>query len=91
MWRLQRTDTFARTLRRLLKRSPKLASPVAAALELLEVDPFAPALRLHSLHGQLEGLWAARVTHQIRLILVLVKEEQEITLVDVGSHDDVYR
>ncbi len=91
MWRLGRTQTFIRTARRLLKRSPNLRRAVGAALELLEIDPHHPHLKLHRLHGHLDGLWAARVNPNIRLILNVDHEEHEIILIDIGSHDDVYR
>ena len=91
MWRLSRTDTFLRTARRLVKRDPQLATPLSATLEQLEDDPRHQRLRLHRLRGQLEGLWAARVTYRIRVVLILDEDQREITLLDVGTHDEVYR
>ena len=90
MWRLSRTDTFARTARRLLKRNPQLVEPLGAALELLEADPHHPRLRLHRLRGRLDGLWAARVTYRVRLVLTLDETDREVILLDIGSHDEVY-
>lgn len=90
MWRLGRSETFVRTARRLLARNPKLAPRLAASLDLLEADPHHPRLRLHRLHGPLEGLWAARVIYRIRLVLTLDEEHHEILLLDIGSHDEVY-
>jgi len=91
MWRLSRTDAFVRTARRLVKRDPQLSDPLAADLAQLEGDPHHPRLKLHALRGQLEGLWAARVTYRIRVVVVLHEEQREITLVDIGTHDEVYR
>lgn len=91
MWRLSRTNTFARTARRLVKRDARLATPLASALEQLEDDPYHPRLKLNRLHGQLEGLWAVRVTFRIRLVLLVAEDGREITLLDVGTHDEVYR
>ena len=91
MWRLSRTDTFVRTARRFVKRNPQLAPALAATLEQLADDPRHPRLRLHRLRGQLDGLWAARVTYRIRVVLILDEDQREITLLDVGTHDEVYR
>lgn len=91
MWRLSRTDTFLRTARRLVKRDPQLAEALAATLEQLEDDPRHPRLKLHRLRGQLEGLWAARITYQIRVVFTLNEHDREIVLLDVGTHDEVYR
>lgn len=87
MWRLRRTETFVRTARKLVKRSPQLVAPLATALELLESDPRHSRLKLHPLHGPLDGLWAVRVTYQVRLVLVLDDDRQEVTLLDVGSQE----
>mgnify|MGYP001301487111 CR=1 FL=1 len=91
MWRLSRTDTFIRTARRLMKRDPLLEGALAAVLEQLEKDPRHPRLRLHRLRGRLEGLCAVRVTYRIRLVLILDEDDREITLLDIGTHDEVYR
>ena len=91
MWRLGRTQTFVRTARRFLKRNPNLKQVLGITLELLETDPHQPRLRLHRLHGQLDGLWSVRVTPRIRLILTLDLQKNEIVLLHIGSHDEVYR
>jgi mRNA-degrading endonuclease YafQ of YafQ-DinJ toxin-antitoxin module len=91
MWRLGRTDTFVRTARRLVKRDPRLKPHLQATLGLLELDPHHPRLKLHQLRGALDGLWAVRVTYRIRLVLTLDEESRQIILLDIGSHDEVYR
>ncbi len=91
MWRLSRTETFVRTARRLVKRDPRLAQALTATLELLADDPWNPRLRIHGLKGRLKELWAVRVNFSIRLIIVLDRENKLITLLDIGSHDEVYR
>ncbi len=91
MWRLGRTQGFVRTARRLLKRNPSLVALVGSTLQRLESDPHQPGLRLHPLRGKLEGLWSARVTPRIRVILTIDPEKKEIILLDIGSHDEVYR
>ena len=57
----------------------------------MEADPSQPHLRLHPLRGGLEGVHAVSVTYMYRITLALSAEKQEITLLDIGSHDDVYR
>jgi mRNA interferase YafQ len=91
MWRLSRTDTFVRTARKLLRRNPQLKTAFGETLEDLEKDPQDPRLKLHRLRGQLDGLWAVRVTFQIRIVLLVDEDQHELTLLDIGSHDDVYR
>ncbi len=63
----------------------------ASILRDLENDPFQPHLRLHHLGGKLKGLQAVSITHSYRITLTVMLTEKEIILLDVGSHDEVYR
>ena len=85
------TDTFSRTARKFLKRHPDLVEPFTRAMKLLERDPHSPTLRLHPLTGALKGKHAIRITYAHQVVLILRITEKEIVLLDVGSHDDVYR
>ncbi len=85
------TNTFARSARRFLKRNRQLEGEFVRVLSLLEEDPNAPSLRLHPLRGKLAGKHAVSLTYSHRIVLILALEEGEIILLDVGSHDEVYR
>jgi mRNA-degrading endonuclease YafQ of YafQ-DinJ toxin-antitoxin module len=58
-------------------------------MELFLKEPFNPHLRTHKLTGRLEGLWAFSVTYDCRVIFKFL-DEDEILLVDIGGHDEVY-
>ena len=49
------------------------------------------SLRLHPLSGELEGLHAVSLTYVYRITLTLRITKKEIVLLDIGSHDEVYR
>ena len=85
------TETFARTARRFLRRHPDLRADFAAVLRQLETDPGHPSLRLHPLHGRHRNKHAVSLTYSYRIVLILALTRGEIVLLDVGSHDDVYR
>lgn len=91
MYELVWTPRFARQLRKFQRAHPELRQRIAQTLRDLEQDPLQPHLRLHPLHGELSGLHAVSVTYSFRIILTLKVTEREIILLDVGSHDDVYR
>ena len=57
----------------------------------LEDGPFQPSLRLHPLSGKLRGKHAVSLTRDYRITLTLVVSDQTITLIDIGTHDEVYR
>ena len=84
------TETFTRTARRFLRTRPALRPTLASVLGKLENDPFDSSLRLHPLHGALEGKSAIRLTYSYRIVLRVEIREHEIFLLDIGSHDDVY-
>ena len=60
---------------------------------MLVADPVEPRLRTHKLKGQLEGTWACSIGYDMRLIFEFVKgagKEDEILLIEIGTHDEVY-
>lgn len=84
------TASYEKIERLFLRRHPDLLDRYHRTLALLEHDPFHASLRLHALHGQLAGLHAVSITIQYRITIELEVREQEIILVSVGSHGDVY-
>jgi len=85
------TATFARTARKFLRRHPELAGIFRDAIEQLETDPDAPRLRRHPLQGRHAGKFSARLTYEHRIVFLLRVREREVVLLDIGSHDEVYR
>ena len=91
MFSVTTSESFLRQARRFFKKHPDLKPRFAAIFEQLQHDPFQPSLGLHPLSGKLAGCHAVRLTYSYRITLTLLITEKEITLLDIGSHDDVYR
>ena len=85
------TDTFRRTARKFLRRHRDLVGLFEDVLKQLESDPRAPKLRLHPLQGRHRDKHAVSLTYSYRIVLILCIEDGDIVLLDVGSHDEVYR
>ena len=85
------TESFARTARKFLRRHPELEGILADVLRQLETDPNSPRLRLHPLRGRHKGKHAVSVTYEYRIVLILRLTAGEVVLLDVGTHDEVYR
>ncbi|MBF0196142.1 MAG: plasmid stabilization protein [Planctomycetes bacterium] len=85
------TDTFTRTARKYLRKHPNLRGIFKDILSQLEIDPSAPRLRMHRLKGKHRNKHSVRLTYSDRIILFLKLTEKEIILLDVGTHDEVYR
>ncbi len=91
MYGLVRTSYFDRRLERFLRAHPELRKRIAQLFRDLESDPYRPRLRLHALSGELQGLHAVRLTYAHRITIVIRLAEREIDLINIGSHDEVYR
>ncbi|MCX6074000.1 MAG: type II toxin-antitoxin system YafQ family toxin [Campylobacterales bacterium] len=72
------------------KKHPDLLEKYGIILKKLENDPFEPSLKLHKLQGNLEKFHAVRLTYEYRIVLILQIVDEQIVLVDIGTHDDVY-
>jgi addiction module RelE/StbE family toxin len=85
------TDSFLRRARKFFKKHPGLRRRFEQIVDDLIVDPSAPHLDYHHLSSKLKGTQAVRLTDSYRIILTIVIAEKEIILLDIGSHDEVYR
>ena len=91
MYSIVAPKQFLRQARKFFKRHPELKPRFARVLGDLQADPFQPHLELHPLSGKLAGCHAVSLTHGYRITLTLLITKKEIILLDIGSHDDVYR
>jgi addiction module RelE/StbE family toxin len=91
MYTIVTPQQFFRLARKFFRQHPDLQPRFARVIEDLQNDPFHPRLALHALSGKLEGCHAVRLTYSYRITLTLMVTEAEIILLDIGSHDDVYR
>ena len=91
MYALVTTHHFDRSVAKFSRAHPELRKQLAKIFRDLEADPFQPHLRLHALKGSLEGLHAVSLTHAYRVTLMLRAPKKEIILLDLGSHEEVYR
>ena len=84
------TEQYNRRAARFLKRHPDLEKQYLKTLQLLELNPHHPSLRLHALSGRLEGLHSVSINLSYRITLELLITKDQIVPVNVGDHDAVY-
>ena len=82
---------FLRRAKKCFKKHPDLKKTFADVVDDLRKDPFQPHLELHALGGKLRDCYAVSLTYRYRITLTLMVTEKEIILLDIGSHDDVYK
>ena len=83
-------ESYIRRARKFIKRHLELIGQYRKTLELLEINPRHPSLRLHPLKGKLAGLHSVSINIGYRISLEMVISEQEIILINIGTHDEVY-
>lgn len=84
------TEQYNRRAAHFLKRHPGLRQPYLKTLQLLELNPAHPSLRLHPLRGGLDGLHSVSINLSYRITLELLIQDGQIIPVNVGDHDTVH-
>ncbi len=90
MFQISASDYFIKHSKKFFQKHPDLKEKFRQTIDDLAQDPFQPYLKLHPLKGNLQGLHAIRLTYSFRITLTLQLTEHNITLLDIGSHDEVY-
>jgi mRNA-degrading endonuclease YafQ of YafQ-DinJ toxin-antitoxin module len=91
MYTITTPQQFLHQARKFFKKHPDLKPRFASVVADLQNDPFQSCLALHPLGGKLAGCHAVSLTYGYRITLTLLITEKEIILLDIGSHDEVYR
>ncbi len=91
MYTLVWTPHFTRAAEDFIKRHGELRKKFAGILRYLEKDSFQPHLKYHRLGGKRKDVQAVSLTDSYRIVLTVVISEKEVILLDIGSHDEVYR
>jgi addiction module RelE/StbE family toxin len=80
---------FKKAYQKKIKTDDNLKKKFWKTMKLFSSNPFSKQLRTHKLTGTLKGLWAFSVDYDTRVIFSFLKDD-EILLIDIGSHDEVY-
>jgi len=85
------TAGYNRRAVRFLKKHPELKNQYLKTLQLLELNPYHPSLRLHALEGRLVGLHSVSINTSYRITMEFLIQADEVVPVNVGTHDEVCR
>ncbi|MCK5519808.1 MAG: plasmid stabilization protein [Candidatus Marinimicrobia bacterium] len=91
MVKLVFTETYTVRATKFIRKHQEIIGQYKKALELLELNPYHPSLRLHKLKGRLSELHSVSINISYRIILELILVDNQIILVDIGTHDAIYR
>ena len=90
MFQLVFTETYLKREKKFLKNHTDLIERYKKVLRLLELNPNHPSLRLHKLKGKFSDKYSVSITMNYRIILTFTIVKDEIVLIDIGAHDDIY-
>ena len=83
-------ESYIRRAKKFLRKHPEIHSQYKKTLQLLELNPYHPSLRLHNLEGRLQGLSSVSINISYRIVLELEIIDEKIVLINIGDHDQVY-
>ncbi|MBU1657717.1 plasmid stabilization protein [bacterium] len=84
------TETYLKKLKKFLKKHPNVLERYIKTVEILEVNPQHPSLRLHKLQGRLGEFHSVSINMEYRVVIDFIINEGEIIPIDIGTHDEVY-
>ena len=88
-YKIIQTEEYFGKLKKFIKKHPQVLDRYIKAIELLEVDPFHPSLRLHKLQGKLRVYHSVSINMQYRIVIDFILQDKEIIPIDIGTHDEV--
>jgi addiction module RelE/StbE family toxin len=84
------SDHFKKRAKKFAKKHPDLVLQYENTIQLLELNPYHPSLRLHKLSGKLSDLYSVSINITYRLSIEFIIQEDKIIPVDIGTHEEVY-
>lgn len=84
------SEPYKKKAKKFFKNHPDLSSQYEKTIELLELNPYHPSLRLHKLTGKLSDLYSISINITYRLSIEFIIQDDRIIPVDIGTHEEVY-
>ena len=84
------TESYTRRAVRFLRKHPEMRKQYGKTLELLELNPRHPSLRLHKLSGTLADLHSISINMSYRITLEFLIDGNNILPVNIGQYEDMY-
>lgn len=90
--KLIRSRKFSKKYSKIFRKQPGMINKIDDTLRKISSNPFDESLRTHKLSGNLSGIYASKVTDDIRILFDFVYDENElcVLLLTFGRHNDVY-
>jgi mRNA-degrading endonuclease YafQ of YafQ-DinJ toxin-antitoxin module len=90
-YKIEYTQSYEKIAFKFLKKHKNIVPKYKKCIQLLELNPFHPSLRLHKLQGKLDGLYSVSIDMQYRISIEFYIENNRIVPIDIGTHDKIYK
>ena len=90
MYKVLETKKYHKKLLKFFKKHKDMIEKYKKVMFLLGSNPYHPSLRLHKLQGELKSYYSISLDLEYRIILDFIIIDNQIYLLDIGSHDEVY-
>jgi mRNA-degrading endonuclease YafQ of YafQ-DinJ toxin-antitoxin module len=90
MYKLLFPYSYEEKVKKFLRKHPDLIKQYTKTLQLLEINPYHPSLRLHQFKTKSFEGYSVSINLSYRISLEFVINEKEIVLVSIGDHQEIY-
>jgi len=90
MYEIRFTQKYEKIAKKFFKKHTNLKEKYIKTINILQLNPNHPSLRLHKLQGKLKEYYSVSLDMEYRLIIDFIVIDNVIYLIDIGSHDNVY-
>lgn len=90
MYKIVFTESYIKRAKKFARKHPELLTQYRKTLQLLELNPGHPSLRLHKLEGKLSDYYSVSINVTYRITIDFYIRERKIIPINVGKHEDVY-
>lgn len=89
-YKIIQTSGYLKIANRFFKKHPELLKKYGKAITLLVDNPYHPSLRLHKLQGKHQEYFSVSIDMSYCIVIDFVINDETITPINIGTHDDVY-
>ena len=90
MYKIIFTESYVKKAARFAKKHPDLLRQYKKTLQLMEINPSHPSLRLHKLEGMLSDYYSVSINMTYRINIDFIIQENQIIPISIGKHDEGY-
>ena len=90
MYKIIYTESYIKRAKKFAQKHPELLNQYKKTLQLLEINPSHPSLRLHKLEVRISDYYSVSINMTYRITIDFLIKGKEIIPITEGKHEEVY-